>query len=446
MTSQRRLWSVQDAYVLALGAVLGFLTLTWIPLTSLGGFDLTLPYAMALVLGLLLLLSFGRASVALREMLADAGPWLVAYLGYLLVLSIRLAGTANNGIMIRQSFFLLCGMVVACSIVLLRANPKPLRRGGAFAIIGFLVVTEYYARQIGLSWSVALQRFFGSGDLGFVVYEFLREIFRTAQFGDVEVVASVKNTVAVGLFTALIFFRAGHSHTPVDWKGRILTGVVLVVLFLLNTRSVLVIAAVALPMALTIASIRNPQHSARKMVASCVVVMFAAALAVVILSWDTAAISIFENRFAFDDHSSSGRVLQIQQALAGIEQNILTGSGLTEFNGQLVHNLFLGAWLHGGLGAFLLVVTFYLGLLGGWLSFLFQISAHRDAWVLPMRAEWVAVMPLLPLFRVWVAGDAGHPDFASWIAIFAFVAVVHANRKERSGFRGSDVRTNAVAV
>jgi hypothetical protein len=65
---------------------------------------------------------------------------------------------------------------------------------------------------------------------------------------------------------------------------------------------------------------------------------------------------------------------------------------------------------------------------------------------LPMRAEWVAVMPLLPLFRVWVAGDAGHPDFASWIAIFAFVAVVHANRKERSGFRGSDVRTNAVAV
>jgi hypothetical protein len=26
------------------------------------------------------------------------------------------------------------------------------------------------------------------------------------------------------------------------------------------------------------------------------------------------------------------------------------------------------------------------------------------------------------------------------------VAVVHANRKERSGFRGSDVRTNAVAV
>jgi hypothetical protein len=55
-------------------------------------------------------------------------------------------------------------------------------------------------------------------------------------------------------------------------------------------------------------------------------------------------------------------------------------------------------------------------------------------------------MPLLPLFRVWVAGDAGHPDFASWIAIFAFVAVVHANRKERSGLRGSDVRTNAVAV
>ena len=111
-----------------------------------------------------------------------------------------------------------------------------------------------------------------------------------------------------------------------------------------------------------------------------------------------------------------------------------------------MHNLFLGAWLHAGLIAFLLVLAFYFVILGTWIAFLFQITMRSDAWVLPLRAEWVAVLPLLPLFRVWVSGDAGHPEFSSWIALFAFFAITLVNEKERHAFRAPTSLDGVVAA
>lgn len=420
------------ATALMLVAVLAALPLGWIPVAALGGFDLTLPYAMTLLLGLVLLARFGDTLITLRDLSGLIAPWLVVYLFYLVLLAISVAGLPSNGIVVRQMFFLTCGLTVACALSLLGANARALRLGGALAILGFLLVTEVYARQIGLGWITALQRFFGSGDLDFVIYRFLREIFRTAQGGDPEVAASVKNAVAAGLFTALLLFRAGHDRPTADRRGQVLTGVGLVVLLMLNTRSVLLMVVVALPLAALIATVRQPQFSARGLLVAALLALAGLATVILALSSETAALSVFEDRFAFGDNSVGGRFRQIEMALSGIEQNILFGSGLREIDGQLVHNLFLGAWLHGGLLAFLLVLGAYGALVVIWSRFLLEILTQPGSWVLPLRAEWIAVLPMMPLFRVWISGDAGHPEFSSWISLFAFCAILQVNRRARS--------------
>lgn len=430
----------------ALMAVLACLPLGWIQIVALGDFDLTLPYAMTLLLGVTMLFRFRRSAMALRDLVGRMAPFLTVYVFYLLILALSVAGMPSKGIVVRQAFFLICGMTVASSVIALGANARTMRRGGAFAIFGFLAVTEYYARQNGLSWLIALERFVSSGDLNFIVYQFFREIFRTAQSGGSEVAASLKNAVAVGLFTAMVIFRASHERAVIDRRGQAITVLALVVLVLLNTRSVLLIAAAALPMAAAIAAIRRPQHSANRLVLKSLLFLAGLVTVLIILSADTAAIARLEDRFAFGDNSVGGRFQQIEMALAGIEQNILFGSGLQEFDGQLVHNLFLGAWLHAGLGAFLLVAVAYLAMLGAWGAFVFRIVTQRDAWVLPLRVEWVAVLPLLPLFRVWIAGDAGHPDFSGWIAIFAFFAITVVNEKTRYKGHCPITQTTAVAA
>ena len=44
-------------------------------------------------------------------------------------------------------------------------------------IVGLLSVVEILAWQIGLSWSLVIQHLLSSGDLGFIFYQFFKELF-----------------------------------------------------------------------------------------------------------------------------------------------------------------------------------------------------------------------------------------------------------------------------
>jgi len=133
-------------------------------------------------------------------------------------------------------------------------------------------------------------------------------------------------------------------------------------------------------------------------------------------------------RFSFADDSSGNRLGQYAWALARIEENPLWGSGLGTFKGQPVHNLFLGAWMHAGIFAFVLVVFAYLSIVVGWFLFVVRAVTQKGYWVLAVRAEWIAVLPIVPLFRVWISGDSGHPSFVEWTALFAFYSLILTNR------------------
>jgi hypothetical protein len=47
------------------------------------------------------------------------------------------------------------------------------------------------------------------------------------------------------------------------------------------------------------------------------------------------------------------------------------------------------------------------------------------------RMSDVATFLLFPLFCAWIAGDAGNPDFSSWIVLLVFFAIFQLNRARR---------------
>ncbi|WP_164658452.1 hypothetical protein [Tropicibacter sp. Alg240-R139] len=415
----------------AVTAAIATVTLTWVPVTSAGGFDLRLPYMMAMILGAILCLFPMQLATGVSSLLRMILPWLAAYVLYLILLQVNLVGGPTKGMVFRQVFFLTCALTLAVGLVGTRADARVLRWGGMLAIIGFFAFTEYLARQIGLSWISTLVHFLSTGDLGFVFYHFLREMFQMVAPEGVDVPASNKNIVAVCMFIAMVLMRAGFTGKGADRIGGFITAVTLVTLVVFNTRSVLLMSALGIPLAAWIGLIcRGVQSPGEFYVKTALIVASALAL-ILVLSAGSAAMDEIAARLSFEDQSTEGRFNQYSWAFGRIEQNPMVGAGLVEFNGQNVHNLFIGAWLHAGLVPFLLVVAAYLGLFLSWVLFVFRLVAAPGSWVLPVRVEWVAILPLLPLFRVWVAGDAGHPGFGEWIGFGAFFGLVLANRRAR---------------
>jgi hypothetical protein len=419
---------------LAMVVTIATLPLTWIPLATLAGFDLLLPYGVSLALGGLLLLAPGQLAIALRYLPPAMVVWLSAWLAYLVVLQFSLSGGETKGIVIRQVFFLTCGMTCGLGIVALRADGRTLRRGGLLAIVGFAGVSEVLAWQLGLSWVTVIGTLASTGNLDFVFYQFLKEMFELVLPLGKEAQASDKNMVSVALLTALILFRAGWRRLEPDAFGQVVTLATLGLLVVLNTRSVLLMAVVLLPLAAWIGVVRDGIRDTGRFILRTMVLVGMATAGVVLLTLATGGEPVMGGRFAFDDNSTLNRFGQYAWAMQRIEASPWTGSGLGEFRGQPVHNLFLGAWMHAGFMAFVLVLIAYLAMLAGWLSFVLRVATQASYWVLPIRAEWVAVLPIMPLFRVWIAGDAGHPSFVEWTALCCFSALIVANRAAKAGY------------
>ncbi|MCR9111526.1 O-antigen ligase family protein [Marivita sp. XM-24bin2] len=402
------------------------LSLGWLYLAPSGAGAQRVPYVLFPILGLVLLLFPDRLLTAIWQLARRNAIWLSLYCSYLVLLSFRLAGLPDDGMIFRQFFFITCAITFGAGIIAVGASPKTLRYGGILSIAGFLVISEFVAQQIGLSWSHAMQAFVSSGDLNFVTYEFLRELFRFSGPETLLVPASEKNLVAVALFTVLILFRAGHVKSGPDVLGWVLTGLTIVVLVLLNTRSVLVVAAISLISAVLLSFVR-PRPSTLQLLGLILMCVLVSGVLVILFSSDLTALASLQGRFAFDDASTGARTQQIGFAISKINERIIFGWGLTEINGQLVHNLFLGAWMHAGLLAFVLVTTAYIAMLGSWLGFIVGYIFRPNLWVLPLRAEWVAMLPTLFFFRVWIAGDAGHPGLGEWIGFFSFQGILVVN-------------------
>jgi len=413
----------------------------WVESVQLGGFSVNLPYIAALAL-------IGVAAITpayyfgATAILRHYGIWLAAYALYLPLLIVSLAGSEAQGMPFRQIFFSVTALACAAWIAVDHDRSRLLRSAAACGILLTVIVIEVLARRVGLSWLDAILRFITSGDLDFIIYGFFRRVFNAAGGEDAAAVgAAAKNALASAVFTAGVLFRAGHQTNGRDRIGVILSLLILGLLIMLNTRSVLLMALLSFPLAGIISLTRRGQISLARSVGAILITAIAVTGLVLFATSDNALMSTLADRFSFTDASAGSRFDQLGWAFGRIETAIWTGSGYAEIDGHPVHNLFVGAWMHAGLFAFILVTFFYIGLLITWARFVAQILMRPAAWTLPLKPEWVAVLPLVPLFRVWLSGDAGHMNFVEWIAISAFLGVLAANRLAQPALQTPGLRT-----
>lgn len=402
----------------------------WVTLGQVGGFEMKLPYAAAL---LLIFIGLLRPRVVTEgvAILRRAGPWMVPYLVYLLLLLVLLHDTAGRSIVLRQVFFLSISAGVMAWMLAAGGLRQTLRAGAAIFLIAFFVGTEAIARSLGTSWVEALSRFFLAADLNYVVYGFFRAIFNAGYpEGDVEIAASQKNILGGSIFFALVVFRAAGRQGRRDLAGLFATVLCLIVLVMINSRSVLIVTGIGGLMALVISEARRPHHAAAVLLLKGMVFVSALFVVALVLLTDNPLSQVMADRFAFDDPSTGARVDQFGWALERAEANFLSGGGFAELNGQAVHNLFLGALSHAGIVAATSVMAAYLLAVAAWARFVLRVTLQPATWRLGLRVEWVVALPLLPLFRVWVAGDAGHPGFTEWLSLTVFFALVWINARK----------------
>lgn len=410
--------------------VLATACIQWLTFGASGLAAIPLVY-FALVLVMVFSLTGPRKAAATVAFARQNALWLAPLTAYLLIVGLILRGSPIEMMVPRQFFFLLGSIALGAVFASSSRLPAILRVGSALAVALFIVAIELLARKIGLSWLDAIERFV-RGEFNFVVFDFLRGAFNALDpTGDVTLGAATKNAAAVTLFVSTLLFRSGSKTPETDWLGAGMVVVAVGLLLMLNTRSVLIVAAASLMMTVTIATAMRPAKRRPWRIAKLIALAALMMVAVSLYLPGTGISAQLSDRFAFDDYSTQSRQDQFSLAVSQIETSPLTGTGYFEAEGHVIHNLFLAAWVHGGLAAFLLAITFYVGLILSWLSTVFAIAKRPDRWVIPIAFEWIAPLPLLPLFRVWLSGDAGNLFLGEWLALAAFFGCVLANRVAR---------------
>jgi O-antigen ligase len=411
--------------------LLATICLQWVVLASLGAFTVKLPYfALALIIAYAAVDS--RRVTACLLFVRHNAAWILAFILYAILLTASVFGSPAQNAGFRQLFYLTGCIAIAGSLAAARNVNAVLRMGAGLAIVLFILVVEISARKIGLSWVDAVGEFLSSGDLRFVVYSFFREVFNSADpSDDVNFMTSLKNAIAVCVLICGLLFRCASTRPWRDFTGMAFLALVAFLLLMLNTRSVIIVGALSVLLAIGLRVVAGRGHSL-PFVAMKGLATIAAAAIFFVMSEPSPVSDLMADRFAFDDTSTESRVVQADFALARIAEHPLVGSGFQKVGGYQVHNLFLNAWMNAGIAAFLLVVAFYLLLIGRWVSFVWMLVRSPERWVLPLAPEWVAPLPLLPFFRVWLSGDGGNLFLGEWIAVAAFLGLILANDLRRA--------------
>jgi len=407
--------------------VLATLCLQWVALSSAGTFSLKVPYVALALVTIYAATGPRKLSAAIRFGRANLF-WLVPFAVYLAILAAVLSGTPGASIAPRQTFYVISTIALGGCIAATPRLSAVLRIGSIVGLFVLLAAVEIAARSIGLSWIDAISAFL-QGNFNYVIYTFLRQVFNAVNSdpGDV-VAAAAKNDVAVSVLVLALLVRSSSRNPARDWVGMAILAVAFGLLVLLNTRSVLIVAAFSLCLAAAVGAAFRPSQSIPSLLAKGTLAVGVAVIAVAYSLAASAASGILGDRFAFDDYSSAVRLVQYEAAFDAIENHPLTGVGYFEVDAHVIHNLFLSAWVHTGVAGFALVVIFYIAIVAAWLTFIARTVTRRGHWVLPIAPEWLASLPIMPLFRVWLSGDAGHLFFGEWVSLAIFFGCILANR------------------
>jgi O-antigen ligase len=141
-------------------------------------------------------------------------------------------------------------------------------------------------------------------------------------------------------------------------------------------------------------------------------------MAVVILVGGESLWSVINSMLLERDASVDSRLDQYEFAFGVINDSIWGGQGVGFTVGHnVIHNLFLAAWVQSGFVGFILALIMYLGLVISWVKL--GLSALPNTKLLPLGiyVPWLLTLPVIPLFRVWIGGDGGNIDPSGWVAL-----------------------------
>jgi O-antigen ligase len=406
----------------------------WVGFGRLGSFSLE-----GFHVGLLFILVFAtctpRGISGMLRVLNASWYWLLAFFSYLLVLLPAVVGTDGFGIWVVQAYFAAAFLALAGWCAGLPAPHRALRLGASLGLLAFVLVLEYSARRVGTSVPSALMQFVSTGNYNQLIYGFFRSAFNAlsassgagADVDSLQFRATVTNAIAAVLLVLAITYRAG-AEKATDPTGSAAMLFALSMAVLLDARSVFIGGVASFVMAIVLKYQASPVRTPAILIAWVLFGAVAAGL-VAAANPDSAAVNALSGGYRFEDASSESRLLQYRWALSLIEERIVVGHGWLE-NEQAypIHNLFLSAWAYAGLPAFICVIVFYCGIFGLWVHHLIGTIKGGQYWRLRARPEWIAVLPILPLFRVWLSGGGGHMSAGEWIALAIFVGVMLQNQ------------------
>lgn len=405
----------------------------WVRIAEFGGFSLE-----AYHLGLLFIIVVTCTSIyspaSVYRVLVFCAPWFLAYLAYLIVLTPALVGTSAAGLLLKQGLFVTGFLCIAAYFSRVSEPAGSLRIGAVFGIALYLAFTEFSAQLIGKSLLSAIAEFLGSGNFNALIYGFFRPVFNSLETGtELAFVASLTNSIAVSLLVLSICFRVGFRKPRMDVAGNFLTVLTLLLCLLLNARSVALAAVVSIALSFIIRIVAARGVSLRELLTWCLMGVAFVAATLIAGVFGSSAVDSVMGVFKFSDSSADSRLEQYSWAFGLIEERLLLGHGYLENEtGYPIHNLFLSSWAYTGIVGFVLAVIFYVGLAVAWLRWLLQAVSKRGYWMLKVRLEWVAVLPVLPLFRIWISGAGGLPAYGEWIALGVFFGLVMRNETERA--------------
>jgi hypothetical protein len=410
-----------------------FMSIYWIRIVQIGKFSVE-TYHVGLLCIIIATCASLYSPAAIFRVVTYCAPWFIAFLAYLVVLIAAVAGTKATGLITKQALFIV-GFVCIAAFFLRTPKPARLLRLGALCGLAFyILVTEYSAHKIGKSLFSAIIDFLASGSFQALIFKFFRPVFNSFANdpNDPDFSAALTNSIAIAVFVLSVAFRIGHSRRGVDIVGSAVTVAVLFLSLLLNCRSVLLAGVASVAIAFGIRLIAARAVSLTELLYWCLILIAFVGFASVVALHGTSALESVSSVFEFTDDSAASRVNQYTWALGLINEQLFWGHGYVETEGGLpIHDLFLSSWTYVGFIGFALVLVFYIGLVYAWLRWLYFAIIRQNYWVLGARLEWVAVLPVLPLFRMWISGAGGLPAQGEWVALGLFVGLVMRNDVER---------------
>jgi O-antigen ligase len=424
-----------------------FLPIVWGTIINIGAFSLE-PFhiSMFLIVGL----TFCRPSAYARAFGIVQHHW-VFFVGFslymfvsLLSFTISLDAKALEAIVIRQIAFVIMCLAVAVRVTDKQSISASLYVGGALSMFVFLLALGYSAYTAGTSLVDALAALVASGNYQSWTFGFLRHVFNAfssqGAAADLEFVTSLKNNVATGLLIAYICFRAGATRYMESSTAKIfdvgISSLFLVCIVMMLSRSVVL----ALFMVIMIVILVDAIARNRATLVISVLGAIAAALILFMALPDT-VISALQQRFE-DTGSYESRVEVYAIAIPLIEKNFWVGHGLgapLPNPNDSIHNLFLSAWFNAGILGFLTSAWFWFtaAAMVGLRILEVMLGRYKASYELTIFHAWIAVVPIMGLFRCWLIGG-GNLNFSAWFSLGLFFGVLYNEKVLRKGL--SDAR------